>query len=519
MINSECTRIVPKLKHPLKALCHKKRGVFSFQINSVVSNEAYVSRGRLPNYGIHMITVNAAGCGKGKSTNNKKLIESHLNSKFLIIVPSLALADEYSVYGAAIHSKNTNNVKSQIHKAIENNTRVIIITQKAFIDFERKTLLCTNRIVLQDEHLEPYYMCKWQMQNHTQWLDMFEIGSAEKDGWYQISLNTERIDQFLVSPDMLDNKQFVLDLIATPQQIYTNKPVIEVDSKLFRVISPRIYDGAISVHIACANFTVTRQYHLWTALFGEKFKITIPFVPYITPNLTMHFASQKRNSKTFNRSNTSIKDNVTAYIKSKCSNPVYIDNNMYDTEGGWQRVNHNCHGINNLRDESHIAILSAVNYDCLASSFLIDMAGMTPQQVRYSLIGEIAHQVIMRGTLRCNNGNECHVYLMEMELAAYLQDHVFSEYKYEIIDDTNRPDRGRVLTSLERKKASLIKKNFSEYRHMPTEDLMKDSIWSFTNTNGKYSKLYRELIAERQLHEKRVIEISHNKVTKKQTAI
>jgi len=323
------------------------------------------------------------------------------------------------------------------------------------------------------------------MQNHLPWLDMFEIGNAEKDGWYSVELNAERIDQFITSADILDNKQFMEDLKATPQKIYTNRPVIEADSMLFRVISPEIYDGAKSVHIACANFCVTRQYYLWTALFGAKFNITTPFEPYPTPNLTLHYASQKRNSKTFNKSNSNIKENVTAYIKSKCSNPVYVDNNLFDDESGWQRVNHNCHGINHLRGESHIAILSAINYDCVGSSFLMHMACMTPQQVRYSLIGEIAHQVIMRGTLRSDNKNECHVYLMETEIAEYLQKQVFSGYKSEIIDGTNRPKRGIAQTASDRKKGTNIRRNFSEYQKMPTEKLMKSDIWSLANTNGK----------------------------------
>lgn len=443
-----------------------------------------------------MFTVNAAGCGKGKSTDNKAFISTNQNSRFLIIVPSLALADEYKAYGTSITSETTKNVKQQIYRAIEANTRVIVITQKAFMDFESKTLLCTHRIVLQDEHLEPFYMCKWDMKNHTQWIDMFDVAATANDGWFEVKLNTGRAEQFIASCDMLDNKKFIADLLATPQLIYTNKPTVHAESVLFRVISPAIYEGADAVHIACANFKFTRQYHLWTALYDQKFRVTREFVPYCTPNLTIHFAFQKRNSKTFNRANTSIKDSVISYIKSKCKTPVYVDNNVYDTESGWQRVNHNCHGVNRFRDEAHIAILSAINYDNLVTAFFIDMVSMTSQQVRYSLIGEIAHQVIMRGALRSNNVNECHVYLMEMDLAAYLMNNIFLDCKHEIISDTERPDRGPVLTSLQRKKATLIRKNFSEYKSVPTDLLMKDDIWTFTNSNGKYSKLYLETIDE-----------------------
>jgi hypothetical protein len=250
------------------------------------------------------------------------------------------------------------------------------------------------------------------------------------------------------------------------------------------------------------------------ALYNATFNVTTPFLPYVTPNLTMHFAQQKRNSKTFNNTNTAIKDSVIAYIESKCISPVYVDNNAYDTQDGWQRVNHNCHGINNLRNEAHIAILSAINYSGLVSAFLVDVAGMTTQQVRNSLIGEIAHQVIMRGALRCDNNNECHVYLMEMELAAYLQDNIFAKYSYHIISDTDRPERGPLLTPAQSKKATLIRKNFAAYALTPTDVLMKDSIWSFTNSNGVYSKLYRQITEDNARDDARIAsQLGQEKVT------
>ena len=66
-----------------------------------------------------MFTVNAAGCGQGKSTDNKALVTRNCNTRFLIIVPSLALAEEYSAFGTAITSNNTKNVKQQIYRAID----------------------------------------------------------------------------------------------------------------------------------------------------------------------------------------------------------------------------------------------------------------------------------------------------------------------------------------------------------------------------------------------------------------
>lgn len=435
-----------------------------------------------------MFTVNAAGCGQGKSTDNKALLARNTNKRFLVIVPSLALADEYKTSGTAITSDTTNNVKQQIYRAIEANTRVIVITHKAFLDFESKRLLCEHRTVLQDEHLEPFYACKWRMANHMAWLDMFEVAPTVKEGWFSVTLNTERASEFITSADMLDNAQFVQDLLATPQRIYTNKAELHPDSMLFRVISPEIYDGADGVHIACANFKATRQYQLWRTLFNTQLNVTRPFEPYVTPNLTIHVAQQKRNSKTFNKADTTVRDGVLAYIASQCSNPVYVDNNFYDDQGGWQRVQHNCHGVNQFRDQAHIAILSAINYVNLTTAFLIDMAGMTAQEVRQALLGEIAHQVIMRGVLRSDHSAECHVYLMESDLADYLTGSIFSGCKKQTIEGTNRPASAPALTPVQRKKASCIRKNFADHQKTPTELLMLAPIWALTNTNGMYMK-------------------------------
>ena len=438
-----------------------------------------------------MFNVNAAGCGKGKSRDNKELIGRNSTTRFLVIVPSIELAKEYDPLGTAITSESTNNVKRQIYRAIDANTRVIIITQKAFTDFESKTLLCEHRTVLQDEHLEPFLMCKWKMNNHLEWVDVFSVCSSNKDGWYAVTLNPERAKQFIASADMLDNKQFIQDLLSTPQLIFTNKATIEDDSALFRVISPEIYAGADSVQIACANFKCTRQYFLWSSLFNAEFRFIRHFEAYKTPNLTIHFAQQRRNSKTHNRNDSSIRDAVTAYINSKCSNPVFVDNNYYDTECGWERVKHNCHGVNKHFGAQHIAILSAINYSNPATSFLLEIGSMTPKQVRASLIGEIAHQVIMRGALRVSNDNECHVYLMESDLAEYLMNEIFAGANCVLILSTDRSKQEPTLTSVQRKKATLIRRNFRHLSKVPTKSLLTDPIWEMTNSNGVYLKQYR----------------------------
>lgn len=448
-----------------------------------------------------MISVNATGCGKGKSTHNRHLIKTNKDTRFLVTVPSVALANEYGKAGCGtvIHSgrapddeatHDSLNVRQRISQAIKRNTRVIVITQKAFLDFPNKQLLCENRTVLQDEHLEVYLPVPWRMANHMQWLHLFDVAPATVDGWFDVSFNTTMAQKFLATEDFLDNKQFVEDLLNTPQRIFTNRVKLEAESMLFRVISPEIYAGADAVHIACANFTQTRQYHVWSKLFDAEFKITKPFERYLTQNLTVHHAEQRRNSKTFNSKNECIRDAVVSYIGGRCSDPVYIDNNANDTQPGWSRVNHNCHGINKYRERKHVAVLSAINYSNLISTFLHDIVDLSDAEIRNSLIGEMAHQVVMRGALRGDNASECHIYLMESELANYLTTCVFEGASTQAISSTSRPQKSPPMESTDRKKATLLRKRFENLKDMTGQQLMNDPIWQITNTNGGYLKSY-----------------------------
>lgn len=435
-----------------------------------------------------MIQVIATGCGQGKSTHNRDLIRRLTHTRFLIVVPSVALADEYKDCGTVIHSENSKNVQQRIFNSIENNRRVIVITQKAFLDCPSKALLCENRTVIQDEHLEVFYACNWRMANHMTWLDMFEVSKTAHEGWYEVSVNTTTAQAFKATEDMLDDKQIIDDLLASPHRLFTNRASLVDDSVLYRLISPEVYAGADAVHISCANFTKTRQFHIWTRLFNVPFKVAKPFVRYVTPNLTIHHAAQRYNSKTFNKVNDSIRSAVIEYITGKTSSPVYVDNNCHDDQRGWQRVDHNCHGVNKFRDQQHIAFLSAINHNNLDTTFLREVVGMQPDEIRHAILGEMAHQVLMRGVLRQDNGAVCDVYVMEAELAAYLNQQVFADAKTCLIDSTSRPPKPPTLSPVQRKKACHIRKNFAEFQDIDSHELMSHPIWQMTNTNGCYLK-------------------------------
>lgn len=328
---------------------------------------------------------------------------------------------------------------------------------------------------------------------------MFEVTPSEFDGWYRVSVNTTLVDDFLATEDMFDDKQMINDLLATPHLLFTNTASLQPESRLFRTISPEVYAGADAVHIACANFTATRQYQIWSRLYGVVFDVNQPFKRYVTPNLTVHYAEQTYNSKTFNGRNSTIRQRVIDHIEQRCTDPVYVDNNCHDDRRGWQRVDHNCHGVNQYRHVQHIAFLSAINYSNLDSAFLQDVVSMDKDEIRHSLVGEMAHQVLMRGALREKNDAVCHVYVMEAALAAYLLTAIFSSAQECVISDTHRPQKKPPIKGSDRKKACHLRRRLSQYKDMSTRELMNDPIWHLTGSNGqdiKPSKLLMTDIAE-----------------------
>ena len=97
----------------------------------------------------------------------------------------------------------------------------------------------------------------------------------------------------------------------------------------------------------------------------------------------------------------------------------------------------------------------------------------------------------MRGALRQDNSAECHVYVMETDLAAYLLAGIFTGAQECLIDGTDRPPKTPPIAGTDRKKACHIRRNFEQFNGMSTDDLMKQPIWQMTNSNGRHMKAPR----------------------------
>jgi hypothetical protein len=440
------------------------------------------------------IQTNEAGCGRGKTQYNLKLIRNLVNDRFLVIVPSIKLANEYGLQLniEPITSEFASNVQQAISRQVELGNRIIVVTQKAFKDYKLKRDLCFRRHVIQDEELAVLTINQWKMDNHREYLDMFSIRKLTEN-WYSVDIDLVRASDFIKSEDIFDDKTFLHDLLNNPQMIVTNRPTIEDDSLIISILSPEIYSGCQSLLIASANFSQTQQRHLWQQLFNVEFEQRVAFEPYPAENVTIHYAEQMRNSKTYNSKRNDIRDEFIKYVGAHARDPIYIDNNNQPDIPGWTRLTHNCHGENQYRTRAHIAVLSAINYPPTVINFFTEVIGMTPTQLRLAMFGEIAHQVIMRGCLRVDIKSRCDIYLMEQEIAMYIYS-LFEQAKIKSIENTAR--KTRRLSRSVINKASAIRMNHPEVKKLTTEQLMKHEIWQQTNAKGRFT---RKAIQEMQL--------------------
>ncbi len=436
----------------------------------------------------------ANGCGTGKTTKIKEIISNTPLAYFLVIVPSKELAKEYADVGEVVISgdveSNTPNVQKRITQAtVMDDTRVLIITQAAFINSTDKHHLCKDRIVIQDEELKVFSSERWKMNNHKEWLSMFDVKACAAD-WFSTNINKSIAEAFLKEVDDLDNPRQVKDLLASPYDVWSNNNKFDEFSQLFKVMKPEVYKSANRVIIACANFKQTFQYQIWKHLYSVNFNCKAEFEGYSGTNTIIHHADQPINSITYNKGDGNVRDAVIKYVTDNAAGDkiIGVDNKRFELPATWVRVDHNCHGVNSHRDTKHIAILSAINYANLESLFLQNICGLSKDAISFALLGETAHQVVMRGVLRMDNTAECHIYVMEQRLAFYLKMALFPDAELLTIAGTARTEsapRKAALTQVDRNKAAHIRKQWPAYANKSAEDIKDELIWDICGSRGR----------------------------------
>ena len=461
----------------------------------------------------------ANGCGTGKTTRLKQLIQNHPMADILVIVPSIALAREYTECGTVVVGGNEEDrgVLARIADELEQKTKVLIITSAAFAMASFKDKLVKDRTVIQDESMDVVDGKKWKLNNHTQWIPMFELTDLD-NGWFRVKFNEKSAKEFEKSADSLDNIKPIKELLSTPKDLWANNSSFDEHTTFFEVVSPAVYAGARKVIIACANFECTFQYKIWSNLYAIEFDCKEPFQPYLGKNTFIHSAEQKINSIMYNRRNPSIRHAVIDYtIKNAAGSKVVVVDNIENHESlprAWAKVKHNCHGINEHRAAKHIAFLSAINFNTLTQAFLVDICKLESDEVSAALLGEMAHQVLMRGVLRQDNDAECHFYLMSESLAFHLKLYLFPNAELVGIPNTAREEQAREaltpISQVERNKARHIRKAYPQFNDIDIRTMKGHLCWDLLNDRGRVKRSVLRDFTGEQIQNSLVVESTTN---------
>lgn len=219
-----------------------------------------------------------------------------------------------------------------------------------------------------------------------------ELASKLKKGSYwTIFVETEKFNRFVEGADDAEG--------------YCQ---LEIHGRL----NSRIFDNYASVTIMGANLKKSLMYKNFL-----QQKCTFSEHPYIMKNLRYkeHTNGKRLKIFYFTKKNWSkylrdkkvgeftLKEIFLAEIKEKFKGEPFLwigNNDISDSALPGTRLSNRPHGLNQFQGYNQCAIVSALNATTAHDKFLLDMFGITREQRRTAMLGQLAYQALGRGAMR-----------------------------------------------------------------------------------------------------------------------
>jgi hypothetical protein len=441
----------------------------------------------LPQFDLTIRTVNGL-CGSGKTHALCKQVAETVG-KYVIAVPTRVLANQYKtalinngIYDAAvIHGGNTGTVKKDIFQAIDNDVRVIVITQSALQQEVHHKIDSTYRIVL-DEIPSIDSFDELRIPHNLDIIrNFFSIDeSYENDNLYHVVISKqnrklvaafikkqrdahdkmwEHIYEFIadtyegnfVVVDKQSWDRLVIVGTITPDEI--DEAVTEYGNQMntlyyLSITTPKIF-SAHNLTIMGANFNESMLYHIWSTHFGVKFvtdHLLESKLRYTSHNngslLTAHWMQEEKVTKHNLGKGVREKyiDQVTKFFGSEPT--IFVTNK--DAEelkpASWTHCPTVAHGLNTYDQFTNIYFDAALNrkpkHYTMLSAF-----GISSSIAIRSSAHEIMYQAIMRTALRQpDNTQMINVVVADREMVKVLVE-LFPEMKTAQLGDAPRKSK------------------------------------------------------------------------------
>lgn len=394
---------------------------------------------------IPIITINALGCGAGKTTTDifprvRRLLSR--DEHVIIVVPSILMIDEYTEHLPSAHTiySNIGNVDERLTQAIAYRKNLIIITHAAFLQHVWTRLDRAAYHLIIDEAFDPFKFVTYAVDSTKEVQNQFVL-SKEKmlGGWFPVS-----------SPVYRDHTAYkestsYRDLINANWSLWQSEDDNEklhqgLQSEFGLVLRKEaVFAEWRSIHICAANFEVTFLAH-WFKSEDVTLMVEHQFEPHTNADINWHSFDFKW-SKTLRNKSPQLHVQYRDYINNHSHEPIIAIRN---NDAGIrlineERLSHNCHGLNKFTKFNRISIESSLNVRSEQNVWIQDLLSITSDQILHARTTYLSYQVIMRSAMRLHKRikDPVQIYVCDQTVMTQLTDYFDCGMTHSIIPNTN----------------------------------------------------------------------------------
>lgn len=440
------------------------------------------------------IQVDARGCGCGKTVNTiiPRVRENiKQNIRTLIVVPSKALQLEYSSYfkdNFTVINSDKGSIFDQYQNA---KTSIVCMTHEGFIRTPDLEKMNWNLII--DEAINPYFSETFNnfdsagrvsvdFSQLVEWKDpevytLTERPKVKEQPYFELEFSKS-------SPAATVNRRLWHKLTNPNLKVYCTWQVgnnlmsnARETTCLQFELNPSIIKGWSSVWIAAASFDKTFM-AMWLRSNNVEYKVIHKFIPHKAKSIWHCPTDQFSWSKSFREKHPEIEGIFRDYCENNRLNRlIYNKNNDSDTAFiGGDQIGHNAHGLNEYRDRTDHAFMSAIKANPHFKNFVNERCGSDEKEFEFAFAGYMAYQLIMRTALRDpDNTTPVNLFFLDTEQMLGVMDLFHPDFTEVRFITAIKGNKSKPLTPAEKQK---------RYRgNSPKKEPL---------TNAEKQKLYRQ---------------------------
>jgi hypothetical protein len=370
------------------------------------------------------IQIDARHCGAGKSTNIIQIINSS-NEKFLLVVPTTALQEQYSNAISNIKVINSNNSPENATKSLvgvlkAKKHRVVCITHELFKSF---TFNPTQK--------SEYHLVIDEVFNPIEFIVADELISAMSQAAID-SIKSKKVGQVIelesqnIIQDSLSNQKLVSALADKDKKVFFKQNSNLGSHVLTQILPSKLnFKSCYVAGANCEKSLLLANQDLEYAIIngnpamfkGHNFTRAAIHVIGDAQSLTKgKHITQKSFKKFMVAVKKEVKRTACLLLANNC-----LEISERDSET-FTRISHSSHGINSYSYINNIALYSATNLDNGSMSILKEILGVSGEYIKEATTFQTYYQAVMRTNLRVGDSSKpVKIFVADANVADFLK--------------------------------------------------------------------------------------------------